>query len=177
MGDENRFRRSQPIVPTLEDGGGRSIGTGEFTDSLALDTLTRFSPLLVDYMRDKPRAVLELKSKSVVIENLQGLEHGGRTIIAWSLNSPEIDLMLSLLDMFKVSRTIFINRADLPGRMNEIQDVAAAHETQIEIGLKLDDELLESYVNGVPVVEAYPNSQAAKTFMALAENLITEYLP
>lgn len=66
------------------------IGTGEFTDSLALDNLTRFSPLLVDYMRDKRHAVLELKSKSVVIENLQGLEHGGRTIIGWSLNSPVI---------------------------------------------------------------------------------------
>ena len=66
------------------------IGTGEFTDSLALDSLTRFSPHLVNYMRDKKRAVLELKSKSVVIENLKGLDHGGRTLVAWSLNSGSI---------------------------------------------------------------------------------------
>ncbi|WPD20875.1 MAG: DNA photolyase [Candidatus Electrothrix scaldis] len=66
------------------------IGTGEFTDSLALDSLTRFSPLLVEYMRDKQNAVLELKSKSVVIDNLEGLDHGGRTLVAWSLNSPPI---------------------------------------------------------------------------------------
>ncbi len=66
------------------------IGTGEFADSLALDTLTAFSPVLVDYMRDKQHAVLELKSKSVVIDNLMGLEHGGRTVVAWSLNSPPI---------------------------------------------------------------------------------------
>lgn len=66
------------------------IGTGEFTDSLALDSLTHFSPLLVNYMRDKQNAVLELKSKSVVIDNLQGLDHGGRTLVAWSLNSPPI---------------------------------------------------------------------------------------
>ncbi|MCI5168611.1 MAG: DNA photolyase, partial [Candidatus Electrothrix sp. GM3_4] len=66
------------------------IGTGEFTDSLALDSLTRFSPLLVNYMRDKQNAVLELKSKSVVIDNLEGLDHGGRTLVAWSLNSPSI---------------------------------------------------------------------------------------
>ncbi len=66
------------------------IGTGEFADSLALDSLTCFSPLLVNYMRDKTTAVLELKSKSVVIENLQGLDHGGRTLVAWSLNSPPI---------------------------------------------------------------------------------------
>jgi len=66
------------------------IGTGEFTDSLALDSLTGFSPLLVNYMQSKNNAVLELKSKSVVIDNLAGLDHGGRTIVAWSLNSPPI---------------------------------------------------------------------------------------
>ncbi|MCI5133433.1 MAG: DNA photolyase, partial [Candidatus Electrothrix sp. EH2] len=65
-------------------------GTGEFTDSLALDSLTCFSPLLVEYMRDKQNAVLELKSKSVVIDNLKGLDHGGRTLAAWSLNSPPV---------------------------------------------------------------------------------------
>jgi len=64
------------------------IGTGEFTDSLVLDQLTGLSSLLVEYMRTKPRAVLELKTKSVQIDNLLTLDHGGRTIISWSLNSP-----------------------------------------------------------------------------------------
>ena len=66
------------------------VGTGEFTDSLALDSLTGLSRLLVEYMRDKPRAVLELKTKTAEVENLIGLDHGGRTIVAWSLNSPLI---------------------------------------------------------------------------------------
>ena len=66
------------------------IGTGEFTDSLALDGLTGLSRMLVEFMRDKKSAVLELKTKTAVIENLEGLDHGGRTIVAWSLNSPEI---------------------------------------------------------------------------------------
>jgi spore photoproduct lyase len=66
------------------------IGTGEFTDSLALDSLTRLSPLLVTYMAKRSNAVLELKSKSVSIDNLEGLDHGGRTLVAWSLNSPPI---------------------------------------------------------------------------------------
>ena len=66
------------------------IGTGEFTDSLALDSLTAFAPRLVRYMRDKKQAVLELKTKSVVIDNLAGLDHGGRTLVAWSLNSGPI---------------------------------------------------------------------------------------
>lgn len=112
-----------------------------------------------------------------VIDALKGATHVLAVTEPTPLGAHDLDLMLSLLDMFKVSRSIFINRADLPGRMNEIQDVAATHETQIETGLKLDEDLLASYVNGVPVVDAYPDSLAAKTFMALADNLIMEYLP
>jgi spore photoproduct lyase len=41
-------------------------------------------------MAHRDNAVLELKSKSVNIENLEGLDHRGRTIVAWSLNSPVI---------------------------------------------------------------------------------------
>lgn len=66
------------------------IGTGEFTDSLALDNLTHLSPRLVTYMAKRDNAVLELKSKSVNIGNLEGLDHRGRTLVAWSLNSPVI---------------------------------------------------------------------------------------
>lgn len=66
------------------------LGTGEFTDSLALDRLTGLSRILVEYMRDRPGAVLELKTKTAVVDNLRDLEHGGRTIVAWSVNSPLI---------------------------------------------------------------------------------------
>jgi spore photoproduct lyase len=66
------------------------IGTGEFTDSLALDRLTGLSRVLVEFMRDKSSALLELKTKTAAVENLEGLDHGGRTIVAWSLNSPVI---------------------------------------------------------------------------------------
>ncbi len=66
------------------------IGTGEFTDSLALDRITALSIKLVPFFKDRENAVLELKTKSAVIENLQYLEHNGRTVVAWSLNSPAI---------------------------------------------------------------------------------------
>lgn len=66
------------------------IGTGEFTDSLALDRLTHFSTRLVPFIARQGNAVLELKTKSANIANLQHLEHRGRTIVAWSLNSPAI---------------------------------------------------------------------------------------
>ncbi len=66
------------------------IGTGEFTDSLGLDRITGLSRKLVDYFARQPRAVLELKTKSAFVDNLQGLDHRGRTILAWSLNSPQV---------------------------------------------------------------------------------------
>lgn len=80
----------------LTDGLGENsdaffrIGTGEFTDSLALDNITKLSEKLVPYFADTTNAVLELKTKSAVIENLRSLQHNGRTVVAWSLNSPEI---------------------------------------------------------------------------------------
>ncbi len=66
------------------------IGTGEFTDSLALDRLTHLSRKLVTFIAGRQQAVLELKTKSAVIANLEGLEHKGRTVVAWSLNSTPV---------------------------------------------------------------------------------------
>lgn len=64
------------------------IGTGEFTDSLALDRITCLSKQLVPAIGRHKNAVLELKTKSGVIENLEDLPYKNKTIIAWSLNSP-----------------------------------------------------------------------------------------
>ncbi len=66
------------------------IGTGEFTDSLLLDPWTGFSTRLVPFFANRSNAVLELKSKTSFIGNLEGLDHGGHTIVAWSLNSGHI---------------------------------------------------------------------------------------
>lgn len=66
------------------------VGTGEFTDSLALDRLTGLSPRLVTFFSGRDNALLELKTKSDVVDNLRGLDHRGRTVVAWSLNSSQI---------------------------------------------------------------------------------------
>lgn len=66
------------------------IGTGEFTDSLLLDHLTRLSELLVPFFAKQANAVLELKTKTAQVDLLEKLDHGGRTIVAWSLNPSEV---------------------------------------------------------------------------------------
>ena len=66
------------------------IGTGEFTDSLVLDHLSGLTKILVPYFADQENAYLELKTKTTNIHNLKGLEHRGKTIVAWSLNSSRV---------------------------------------------------------------------------------------
>lgn len=79
---EERVRRSP----------GRTfrIGTGETADSLALDDITFYSLRLVPFFRSLPNAVLELKTKSAQVANLRALDHGGHTIVSWSLNPDRV---------------------------------------------------------------------------------------
>ncbi len=78
-------------VPELRGGGPiRRIGTGEFMDSLALDHLTDFTSFILPFFRSRPGLVLELKTKTVQVEPLLNLDHGGSYIISWSLNTASI---------------------------------------------------------------------------------------
>ena len=66
------------------------IGTGEFTDSLALDPITDLNRQLVNFFAAQNQAVLELKTKTVNIHSLKGLAHNRKTIVSWSLNTPRV---------------------------------------------------------------------------------------
>jgi spore photoproduct lyase len=66
------------------------LGTGELSDSLALDSLVPLSEFLVPYFADKNNAILELKTKSSEIARLLPLNHGRKTVVSWSLNPPKM---------------------------------------------------------------------------------------
>jgi len=66
------------------------IGTGEFTDSLALDPLVGWTEMLVPLFSKRKNTILELKTKTTHIENLLALPERDRIIVSWSLNSPTI---------------------------------------------------------------------------------------
>ncbi|MDZ7263898.1 MAG: DNA photolyase [candidate division KSB1 bacterium] len=66
------------------------IGTGELADSLSTDHLTNYSSQLVQFFKNKQNAIIELKTKTTQIDNFLHLDHGGRTIVAWSLNTPQM---------------------------------------------------------------------------------------
>ena len=62
------------------------IGTGELADSLALEPLLGHVAPLVRFTAARPNVVLELKTKSDCIEDLLGLDGGGRVVVSWSLS-------------------------------------------------------------------------------------------
>jgi len=67
------------------------IGTGEFTDSLAIDSLTGWTDMLLPFFSSKRNCILELKTKTTCIENLvRKRQLGQRIVAAWSLNTPRI---------------------------------------------------------------------------------------
>jgi spore photoproduct lyase len=66
------------------------IGTGELGDSLALEPVGGFSARLVCLFAEHGTGILELKTKTSDISSLLNLDHRGRTVLGWSVNSPFI---------------------------------------------------------------------------------------
>lgn len=76
------------IRDVLPQGGHHPlrVTSGEVTDSLALESLTGQAADIVPIIGGLSGIVLELKTKSDVVEPLLGLDHGGNVIVSWSLS-------------------------------------------------------------------------------------------
>jgi spore photoproduct lyase len=66
------------------------IGTGELSDSLALDPLTGLSELLVPFFAARRNAVLELKTKTDCVDALLDLDPRGQVVVSWSMNAAAV---------------------------------------------------------------------------------------
>ncbi len=66
------------------------LGTGELSDSLALESIFPFSQFLIPFFAERPNGILELKTKSANINPLLHLSHRGKTVVSWSLNPPRM---------------------------------------------------------------------------------------
>lgn len=66
------------------------LGTGELTDSLALEHLTDFSSLIIPLVRRYPNVTFEFKTKTDSIENVLAQKPSPNLIVSWSLNSTPI---------------------------------------------------------------------------------------
>ncbi|MFH1798643.1 MAG: radical SAM protein [Candidatus Omnitrophota bacterium] len=63
------------------------MGTGEFTDSLALDKYTGYSSKLIPLFRKTKNLVLELKTKIGRIDNVLREKPHDNVVISWSMNA------------------------------------------------------------------------------------------
>ncbi len=66
------------------------VGTGEFTDSLALEPLTNYSRYLITFLNNFENVVLELKSKIVDLSWTDVVKDPRKILPAWSLNAIDI---------------------------------------------------------------------------------------
>jgi spore photoproduct lyase len=66
------------------------IGTGEFTDSLALDTITEYSLPIIEFFRKHPKAIFEFKTKSIEIKNILRAGAPHNIVVSWSINPQKI---------------------------------------------------------------------------------------
>ncbi len=106
-----------------------------------------------------------------VIGALKGADHVLAVTEPTPLGAHDLELILSLLDMFAVRASIVINRSDLPGQKEKTEKTDRAGSTPVAAEIKLDKDLLAGYLQGTPVVNLFPNSSAAKIFLGLADRL------
>jgi spore photoproduct lyase len=66
------------------------IGTGEITDSLALEPYTGMVGELIPYFAEQPNVLLELKTKSDCVEGLLRFDPKGRIVVGWSMNPQRV---------------------------------------------------------------------------------------
>src|SRR4030043_845927 len=66
------------------------VGTGELSDSLALESIFPISQFLIPFFAERQNGILELKTKSANVDPLLHLNHRGKTVVSWSVNPPKM---------------------------------------------------------------------------------------
>ncbi len=89
---EDLFNQLEDVFSKFPDRSFR-VGTGELTDSLALDTLLPYSDYLIPFFNAQSNAILELKTKSDQIDNLLKQPDPTNIIVSWSLNPESISVI------------------------------------------------------------------------------------
>ncbi|NQU18067.1 MAG: hypothetical protein HQ564_08390 [Candidatus Saganbacteria bacterium] len=87
--DEDKILRETKEYMDASDHPLR-IGTGEFSDSLAIPEAVSLAKKLVKLFSEQDKHLLELKTKSTNVDQLLDLDHKGRTVVGWSLNPESI---------------------------------------------------------------------------------------
>ncbi|MBN8222024.1 MAG: hypothetical protein J0L53_13960 [Spirochaetes bacterium] len=96
---------------------------GEFSDSLALSHISQELPLYWDFFRQNPHSFLELRTKSVNLSMLRGLEPLPNVIVSFSLST-------------EVQAALFDREA--PGVMQRIEAMQRLRDMGFRLGVHFD---------------------------------------
>jgi MinD superfamily P-loop ATPase len=90
-----------------------------------------------------------------------------RVVITVSEPTPlgvhDLEMILKLLKKLNLRPWIVVNRSDL-GPLDTHEKIAEKYGAEIIAEIPMHEEILKSYVSGVPVVEKYPDSEPARIF-------------
>ena len=85
------------------------------------------------------------------------------------LGRHDLEMILKLLKKLKLKAWIVVNRSNIGNISHE--EILKNYDAEIIAEIPMLDEILKSYVSGVPVVEKFPDSIAAKIFEEITKRI------
>lgn len=92
-----------------------TLNMGELSDSLAYDPYTRISQWIVPMFSRQEKHRLIMLTKSTNVDQLLPLCHGGRTIVSFSVNAPEVASWFESKAPFPMERLAAAEKASAAG--------------------------------------------------------------
>ncbi len=82
----------------------------------------------------------------------------------------DLEMILKLLKKLNLKAWIVVNRSDLSDISHE--KMAEKYQAEIIANIPMSEEVIKSYVEGIPIAKKYPNSEAARIFSDIAKRVV-----
>ena len=128
------------------------IGTGEFTDSLALDDLTGWTEFLLPFFSRRKNCILELKTKVSSVQSLLKSKFREGIVIAWSLNTSHVIAEEEQRTAPLEERILAARECQKNGFLLAFHFDPLIHSSKWREGLDEAVELLEKYIDPKSVI-------------------------
>jgi len=107
---------------------------------------------------------------SSVVRALQGADFALAVTEPSHLGAHDLERILQLGKELALDIAVVLNRADIPsGVKSRIHGLCSSYDVEIVSEIPFDKELLNAYVNRVPVVQHNPKSPSAQALFKLAD--------
>jgi len=128
------------------------VGTGEFTDSLALDDLTGWIEFLLPFFSHRKNCILELKTKASSVQSLLKSRYRERIVVAWSLNTPRVIAQEERRTAPLEERILAAQKCQKDGFLVAFHFDPLIFSSKWEEGLEEAVELLDRYIDPKSVI-------------------------